>query len=105
MNTPITLPTTLEDFTAYQEQLINRRLTEAELEVTAAWLGVFNNVGVGSLNRAEAIEKVDYLIGQADDPVILRFLSAARCWLQVGKELGKAMEGYGGHEHGLQRAD
>lgn len=35
MSTPIPLPASLEQFVAYQEQLINRRLSEGEREATS----------------------------------------------------------------------
>ena len=65
----------------YQEQLIRRELTPAEREVTAAWLEIFNDVSTGSLDGAEALERIGYLISRTEDPCILRFLEAAREWI------------------------
>lgn len=64
MSTPIPLPASLEAFVAYQEQLINRSLSKAEIEVTSAWL-----------------ERLDQLIDQSEGGLILRFLEGVRCWL------------------------
>ncbi len=40
MTEPFTFPATPEAFIAFQEQLINRPLTENEKEVTAVWLEI-----------------------------------------------------------------
>ena len=40
MTEPFTFPATPEAFIAFQEQLINRPLTENEKEVTAVWLDI-----------------------------------------------------------------
>lgn len=38
----MTFPATMEEFMAYQEQLINRPLSEVEREITAEWLPIIN---------------------------------------------------------------
>ena len=81
MSIPIALPATSEDFIAYQEQLIRRKLTAAEREVANQWLGIFNDVRTGSLDGAIALGKVDFLISKNTDTDILRFLTAAREWI------------------------
>lgn len=81
MSAPITLPASLERFTALQEQLIQRRLSDGEQEATAAWLEIINAVAVGNLDKTQAVRDVDHLIGQVDNPFVLRFLQAARCWI------------------------
>ncbi len=82
----ITFPATLETFVADQERMIHRKLSATEREATAAWLEIFNDVSVGNLDGATALEKIDYIINSATDPDILRFLRAAREWIIVAKE-------------------
>lgn len=74
MNIPFTFPATLEAFIAYQEQLINRPLTETEREVTAEWLEIINQAG------PEDIQAVDELIAQHPDHH--RFLTAVKAWMK-----------------------
>lgn len=75
---PLTFPATLETFIAYQEQLINRPLTETEREVTAAWLPIINEAGL------EDIQAVDELIAQhSGDERITRFFTAVKKWMEV----------------------
>lgn len=81
MSTPITLPATPEAFVAYQEQLLHRKLSPAEREVTAEWLEIFNDVSTGDLDGETASMRINFLISQTDDPCILRFLQAARKWI------------------------
>lgn len=81
MSTPITLPATPEAFVEYQEQLIHRKLSPAEREVTAEWLKIFNDVSTGDLDGATASMRINFLISQTDDPCLLRFLQAAREWI------------------------
>lgn len=81
MSAPVTLPATPEDFTAYQEQLIRRKLTAAEREVTAEWLGIFNDVRTGGLDGKIASLRINFLISRTTDPALLRFLTAARKWI------------------------
>ncbi len=82
----ITLPATLEAFTAYQESLIGRKLSSREEEATAAWLGIFNGVAVGEMEAASVIEEVDRLIGQTTTPAVLHFLRAARYWVTYAEK-------------------
>lgn len=74
----LTFPSTLETFIAYQEQLINRPLTETEREVTAAWLPSINEA------TPEDIQAVDELIAQHPDHH--RFLTAISVWMEVAIE-------------------
>ena len=83
MTALITLPATPDVFTAYQEKLIHRELSPAEKDVTAEWLKVFNDVRAGELAGTVALERIGFLISQTDDPVLLRFLNAARQWILV----------------------
>lgn len=59
MPQPFTSPAAPEAFIAFQEQLINRPLTENEKEVTAVWLEII-----------ELLEKAD----DRDLDLILRFI-------------------------------
>lgn len=78
---PLTFPTTLKTFIAYQEQLINRPLTETEREVTAAWLPIINEA------EPESVQAVDELIAQhSSDEWITRFLTAVKAWMEVAIE-------------------
>lgn len=81
MSAPVTLPATLEAFVEYQERLVRRKLSAAEQEVTAEWLGIFNDVSTGELDGAAALERIGYLIDRTEDPGLLRFLRAAREWI------------------------
>ena len=81
MSTPITLPATPEAFVEYQEQLIHRKLSPAEREVTAEWLEIFNDVSTGDLDGETASMQISFLINQTDDPCLLRFLQAALAWI------------------------
>lgn len=67
---PFTFPATMEEFMAYQEQLINRPLSEVEREITAEWLPIINEAG------PEDIQVVDELIAQF--PGHHQFLTAAK---------------------------
>lgn len=86
MTCPIPLPATPEDFTAYQERLIHRKLSAAEREATAVWLDIFNNIRTGNLDGAVAKEKIGYLIATNTDDDILHFLKAAREWIVYAGE-------------------
>ena len=78
---PFTFPAPLEAFIAYQEQLINRPLTENERKATAVWLEIINQAEPGS------IPAVDGLIAQhPGDTWITRFLTAAKAWMEVAHE-------------------
>ena len=81
MTAPFTLPATPEAFVAYQEQLIRRKLSPAEMEVTAKWLEIFNDISTGDLDGETASIRINFLISQADNPRLLRFLQAAREWI------------------------
>lgn len=81
MSTPIPLPAQLEPFIAYQEQLINRPLSEAEREATAAWLEVINETVTGELDRVTVLDRLGQLIEQSDSGPVLRFLEGVRHWL------------------------
>lgn len=81
MRLPIALPSSLESFVEYQERLIHRKLSAAEQEVTAEWLGIFNDVRTGELDGEVASARINFLISRTADPGLLRFLSAAREWI------------------------
>lgn len=72
---PFTFPATMEEFMAYQEQLINRPLSEVEREITAEWLPIINEA------VPEDIQVVDELIAQF--PGHHQFLTAAKVWMEV----------------------
>ena len=75
---PFTFPAPLEAFIAYQEQLINRPLTENERKATAVWLEIINQAEPGD------IEIVDRLIAQhPDDDQVNHFLRAVKTWMGV----------------------
>lgn len=75
---PLTFPSTLETFIAYQEQLINRPLTETEREVTVAWLEIINQA------EPESVQAVDELIAQhSSDEWITRFLTEVKAWMAL----------------------
>jgi LmbE family N-acetylglucosaminyl deacetylase len=74
---PLTFPTTLEAFIAYQERLISRPLTEDEREVTAVWLEIINQA------EPESVQAADELIAQHPDHH--RFLTAARAWMEAAQ--------------------
>lgn len=77
---PLIFPTTLKTFIAYQEQLINRPLTETEREVTAAWLEIINQA------EPESVQAVDELIAQhSSDEWITRFLTAVKAWMELSR--------------------
>ena len=59
MTEPFTFPATPEAFIAFQEQLINRPLTENEKEVAAVWLEII-----------ELLEKAD----DRELDLIIRFI-------------------------------
>lgn len=76
MNLPFTFPAPLEPFIAYQEQIINRPLTEAEKKITAAWLEIINQAEPGD------IQIVNELIAQhTGNTGITRFLTAVKKWM------------------------
>lgn len=78
MNLPFTFPVSLEEFIAYQEQLINRPLSENEREVTAVWLEIINQSEPGDT------EFMDKLIAQhLDQEGINHFLEAVKAWMEV----------------------
>ena len=81
MRLPIALPASLESFVEYQERLIHRKLSAAEQEVSAEWLGIFNDIRTGNLDGSVAVERIGYLIGHTEDPNLLRFLTAAQAWI------------------------
>lgn len=82
MTEPFTFPATPEAFIAFQEQLINRPLTENEKEVTAVWLEIINGTVTGELDRGTVLEDLDQLIDQSEDGQIRRFLEGVRHWLR-----------------------
>lgn len=81
MSTPIPLPASLEQFIAYQEQLIHSSLSEGEKEATAAWVEVINETVTGELDRATVLDRLGQLIEQSDSGPVLRFLEGVRRWL------------------------
>lgn len=86
MNEYPAFPATLEEFTAYQESLIGRNLSDYEKEITSVWLGVFNDAADGSLEVTGAIEVIDRFIAHDKSPAVLHFLIAARYWILYAAE-------------------
>ena len=83
----ITFPVTPETFTAYQEQLAERELTEREREVTAAWVEGFNLSYKDGLEQDRAaledsLAKMDELTARRDNrPVVRDILRVCRRWI------------------------
>lgn len=78
---PFTFPAPLEPFIAYQEQLINRPLTEGERVVTAAWLEIINQAEPGDT------EIINKLIAQhPNESGMNHFLEAVKNWMEVANE-------------------
>lgn len=81
MSLPITFPAPLDAFIAYQEQLINRPLSEREREITAVWLEIINKAKPGDT------EIVDKLIARyPDEDGINHFLKAVKAWMEVKRD-------------------
>ncbi len=83
----ITFPVTPEAFTAYQEQLAERELTEREREVTAAWVEGFNLSYEDGLEQdtdalEDSLAKMDELITRRDNsPAVRDILQVCRRWI------------------------
>ena len=83
----ITFPVTPETFTAYQEQLAERELTEREREVTAAWVEGFNLSYEDGLEQdtdalEDSLAKMDELITRRDNsPAVRDILRVCRRWI------------------------
>ena len=90
----ITFPTTSEAFVRYQEQLVDRKLSEGEREATAAWVEVFNLSYEDGLEKDRAalddsLTRLDELAGQQEaGSAVHRFLQAARQWIIYAWEQG-----------------
>ena len=92
---PFTFPATMEEFMAYQEQLINRPLSEVEREITAEWLPIINEAGPEDIQIAfrhihrgneSGTGAVDLHAGRLFDaqfPGHHQFLTAAKVWMEV----------------------
>lgn len=88
----ITFPTTPEAFNAYQEQLIGRKLSEGEREVTAVWLEVFNLSYEDGLRQdrntlAKDLDKLAELM--ARHAGVHKFAEACRAWIMEAWRQGK----------------
>ena len=83
----ITFPVTPEAFTAYQEQLAERELTEREREATAAWVEGFNLSYKDGLEQDRAaledsLVKMDELIARRDNsPAVRDIHQVFRRWI------------------------
>ena len=83
----ITFPVTPEAFTAYQEQLAERELTEREREATTAWVEGFNLSYKDGLEQDRAaledsLVKMDELIARRDNsPAVRDILQVFRRWI------------------------
>lgn len=95
MYNPITFPTTPEAFVADQEQLIGRKLSEGEREVTAVWLEVFNLSYEDGLRQdrntlAKDLDKLAELMARHKDHAgVHKFAEACRAWIMEAWRQGK----------------
>lgn len=97
MKVPFTFPASPEEFSAYQEMLMNRQLTEDEREILSAWAPLFNaSFGAGRRNDNEwlkqKLETMDLLLDEhAASSLLTDFLKVTRRWLAYAWRQGKAV--------------
>lgn len=92
-NSKITFPVSLDAFIAHQEELIGESLHCSLREVISEWLPYINgsyDQGIGNESITEDLEQMDRFIAQAqNNPVAVRFLKAAKCWMAKAWEAGR----------------
>ena len=90
----IRFPTTPEAFIADQEQLMGRKLSEGEREVTVDFAEVFNLIYEDGLRQDHAVlnrclDKPDeFMSRHKDDSFIHQFAKACRFWMIEAWEQG-----------------
>ena len=90
----IRFPTTPEAFIADQEQLMGRKLSEGEREVTVDFAEVFNLIYEDGLRQDHAVldrdlDKLDeFMSRHRDDLLIRQFAEACRVWMIEAWEQG-----------------
>lgn len=83
----IRFPTTPEVFIADQEQLMGRKLSEGEREVTVDFAEVFNLIYEDGLRQGHAVldrdlDKLDEFMSRHRDDLFMRqFAEACRFWM------------------------
>lgn len=91
----ISFPVTVEKFVAAQEQLIDRKLSEGEREVTTAWAEVFNLSYEDGLRQdrntlAKDLDKLEELmVRHKDHAGVHKFAEACRAWIMEAWRQGK----------------
>lgn len=84
MTLPFTFPVSLGVFVAYQEQLINRPLTEDERKITAVWLDIINQAD------PEDTKIIDQLIAQHPGKDGMKhFLESVKMWMELRFQCGQ----------------
>ena len=91
----IAFPTTAEAFIANQEELVGRKLSEWEREVTAAWIEAFNLSYEDGLNQDSValerdLSKLDeFMARHKDNNAVHKFAEACRVWIMGAWRQGK----------------
>lgn len=90
----IVFPVAPEEFIAYREQLVDRKLSEGEREATAAWVEAFNFSYEDGLKQDRTalekdLDKLDELMARHGDHAgVHKFAEACRYWMIEAWEQG-----------------